>query len=187
MKDPFTVDELQPARFLWNPEKELKGMRYCRGLPRGHRRWNPEKELKARRAPAPKGRWCQKWNPEKELKVHSLWSHTFLADLKWNPEKELKARWADRVGLRGLLFVESGEGIESLSPAARPPYCRELGWNPEKELKAGTYLASSKLGTQVESGEGIESYNRRIPVVVAQPLPVESGEGIERQRGSRDP
>jgi len=24
LKDPFTVDELQPARFLWNPVKELK-------------------------------------------------------------------------------------------------------------------------------------------------------------------
>jgi len=78
--------------------------------------WNPVKELKGLRAAAWPHLRLLSWNPVKELKGterHAI----FLAMNEWNPVKELKVigLYADHAAVRN---VESGEGIERLSASS---------------------------------------------------------------------
>jgi len=97
-------------------------------------------------------------------------------DIRWNPVKELKGIWVDphRIYLR--CGVESGEGIESTPPEARPHIrfsCVESGEGIERFL---TRKVCSR-NDPVESGEGIESLYHYVPIDPG--WGVESGEGIE--------
>ena len=58
------------------------------------------------------------WNPVKELKAVPDKPKCCRRNVKWNPVKELKDYIDGIEVLRDIMFVESGEGIESLQSLA---------------------------------------------------------------------
>jgi len=69
----------------------------------------------------------------------------------------LKVSDAANINFRDFIYVESGEGIESIGSSHHTGGRNNQEWNPEKELKE---VHNSKRGktsrAKVESGEGIE-------------------------------
>ena len=100
-----------------------------------------------------------------------------LAPDQWNPEKELKVLICSHGSDSTGVVVESGEGIERLTPRLGPQ-ARERVESGEGIESNPTRTAAPKSSLCVESGEGIES--RGVAQDRARPRPwVESGEGIE--------
>ena len=117
------------------------------------------------------------WNPVKELKVDQV--ICTLTHALWNPVKELKATSPFSSTRIIILYVESGEGIESLCCDDLDRVVRLDQWNPVKELK--DFIAGWLIGKIAPQWNPV----KELKAVEANDVPpligpeVESGEGIE--------